>query len=288
MLSFANQQFQALEKELAELQQDSDSIIQESERSIDAILRSIDALKNHLLSHPFESIAEEVLFFKQIKPKFTSKLIYNIELLKIESRRPIGSFKAQQKYLLKQLAKLESFFEDNIEFYQYYRSGNTFLDDKYFVRNVFDIRLHQDAYVFDYDSNFSTSHDSKVARIMANELLRNYLNTSLAELEQNKYAVSKFQEGPKKKLLWTAPKAALIELLYGLHSAGVFNDSNAEIGQIARYLQTAFGVDLGNYYRAFQEIRIRKSGRTNFIDLLKKKLLERMNETDDNPKFKEV
>ncbi|HYF66717.1 MAG TPA: RteC domain-containing protein [Ohtaekwangia sp.] len=271
-----------MEKELAELQQDSDSIIQESERNIDAILRSIDALKNHLLSHPFESIAEEVLFFKQIKPKFTSKLIYKIELLKIESRRPIGSFKAQQKYLLKQLAKLESFFEDNIEFYQYYRSGNTFLDDKYFVRNVFDIRLHQDTYVFDYDSNFSTSHDSKVARIIANELLRNYLNASLAELEQNKYAVSKFQEGPKKKLLWTAPKAALIELLYGLHSAGVFNDSNAEIGQIARYLQTAFGVDLGNYYRTFQEIRIRKSGRTNFIDLLKKKLVERMNDSDQN------
>ncbi len=98
MLSFANQQFQALEKELAELQQDSDSIIQESERSIDAILRSIDALKNHLLSNPFESVAEEILFFKQIKPKFTSKFIYNIELLKIESRRPIGSFKAQQKY----------------------------------------------------------------------------------------------------------------------------------------------------------------------------------------------
>jgi len=96
--------------------------------------------------------------------------------------------------------------------------------------------------------------------------------------------VSKFQEGPKKKLLWTAPKAALIELLYSLHSAGVFNDSNAEIGQIARYLQTAFGVDLGNYYRAFQEIRIRKSGRTNFIDMLKKKLVERMDYSDDDSK----
>jgi hypothetical protein len=218
------------------------------------------------------------------KPRFTSKLVYNIEVLKIEGRRPIGSYKAQQRYLMKQLSKLESFFEDNIEFYQYYRSGNTFLDEKYFVRNVFDIRLHQDAYIFDYDSTFCTTHDFKVAKIIANELLRNYLNSSLTELEQNKYAVSKYQEAPKKRLLWTGPKAALIELLYSLHSAGVFNNSNAEIGQIARYLQSAFGVDLGNYYRAFQEIRIRKSGRTNFIDLLKKKLVERMDDTDDNPK----
>jgi hypothetical protein len=284
MISFSNKQFQTLEKELAEVQQRSDSIINQSEQSIDVILRSIDGLKSQIISSPFKNVPEEILFFKQIKPKFTSKLIYNIELLKIEGRRPIGSFKAQQKYLLKQLSKLESFFEDNIEFYQYYRSGNTFLDEKYFVRNVFDIRLHQDAFIFDYDSNFSTSHDSKVARIIANELLRNYLNSSMIELEQNKYAVSKFQEEPKKKLLWTAPKAALIELLYSLHSAGVFNDSNAEVGQIARYLQSAFGVDLGNYYRTFQEIRIRKSGRTNFIDLLRKKLVERMDDTDDNPK----
>lgn len=285
MISFANQQFQVLEKELAELQQDSDSIIIQTERSIDIILHSIDSLKTHLHSNPFNSVAEEILFFKQLKPKFISKLIYNIELLKIEGRRPIGSFKAQQKYLMRQLDKLKSYFEDNIEFYQYYRSGNTFLDEKYFVRNVFDIRLHQDAYIFDYDSTFSTSHDFKVAKIIANDLLRDYLNSSLTELEQNKYAVSKFQEGPKKKLIWTAPKAALIELLYGLHSAGVFNHSNAEIGQIARYLQTAFGVDLGNYYRAFQEIRIRKSGRTNFVDLLKKKLVERMDEAEENPRI---
>jgi hypothetical protein len=285
MISFANDEFQKLEKRLTEVLQESDTIINQAERSIDIILQSIDSLKSHLTKNPFANTAEEILFFKQIKPKFVSKLIYSIELLKIEGRRPIGSFKAQQKYVRRQLSKLKSYFEDNIEFYQYYRSGNTFLDEKYFVRNVFDIRLHQDAYIFDYDSNFSTSHDFKVAKIIANDLLRDYLNSSLTELEQNTYAVSKFQAGPKKKLIWTAPKAALIELLYGLHSAGVFNHSNAEIGQIAKYLQSAFGLDLGNYYRTFQEIRIRKSGRTNFIDLLKKKLVERMDDTDNNPKF---
>lgn len=284
MISFANDEFQKLEKQLTEVLQDSDSIINQAERSIDVILQSIDSLKAHLIANPFANIAEEILFFKQIKPKFTSRLIYNVELLKIEGKRPIGSFKTQQKYLMRQLSKLEYFFEDNVEFYQYYRSGNTFLDEKYFVRNVFDIRLHHDTYVFDYDSSFSTSHDLKVARIIAHELLRNYLNSSLMELEQNKYAVSKFQETPKKRILWTAPKAALIELLYSLHSAGVFNNSNADIGQIARNLQTAFGVDLGNYYRAFQEIRGRKTGRTTFIDLLKKKLVERMDDTDENAK----
>lgn len=46
------------------------------------------------------------------------------------------------------------------------------------------------AYIFGYDSSFSTRHDFKVAKIAANELLKNYPNGSLMELEQNKYAVS--------------------------------------------------------------------------------------------------
>ena len=282
MIAFANAEYQKLEQTLNKIANDSDTPLCQAERSIDVIMQSIDSLKVNINSRPFNNVGEEILFFKQIKPKFTAKLIYNVELLKIEGKRPIGSHKTQQRYIEKQLKKLETFFDDNVEFYQYYRSGNTFLDEKYFIRNVFDIRLHHDAYVFDYDSNFSTSHDFKVGRIIANEMLKQYLINGLLELEQNKFQISKVREAPHKKLLWTAPKAALIELLYGLYSAGAFNDSNASLGQIARYFQSMFGIELGNYHRVFQEIRIRKSGRTNFIDGMKKKLVERMDEADAN------
>lgn len=282
MIVSANSEYQKLEHALSKIANDSDSVLSQAERSIDATLRSIDLLKSTIQTEKFNNIGEEILFFKQIKPKFTAKLIFNVELFKIEGKRPIGSQKTQQRYIDRQLKKLESFFEDNVEFYQYYRSGNTYHDEKYFVRNVFDIRLHQDAYVFDYDPNFSTSHDFKVGKIIANEMLRQYLNAALLELEQNKFHISKSIESPQQRLVWTGTRAGLVELLFGLHAAGVFNNSNASLAQIARYLETMFGIELGNFHRAFQEIRIRKSGRTNFIDRMKKKLVERMDEADGN------
>ncbi|MBT1706507.1 RteC domain-containing protein, partial [Chryseosolibacter indicus] len=178
MISFANEVYQKLEGSLNKLQPE-DSLINTAEKSIDIILESIDSLKDKVKTQQFETVGEEILFFKQIKPKFTSKLIYYVELIKIEGKRPIGSTKSQEEYLTKQLGKLESYFDDNVDFYQYYRSGGSYLDEKYFVRKVFDIRVHQDAYSFDHDPDFSTSHDFKVAKILANEQLRNYLNRCL-------------------------------------------------------------------------------------------------------------
>ena len=172
MISFANEVYHKLENALNKILPEG-SLINTAEMSIDMILQSIDDLKAKVKIKQFETIGEEILFFKQIKPKFTSKLIYNVELIKIEGKRPIGSVKAQGRYFAKQLGKLESYFDDNIDFYQYYRSGSTHLDEKYFLRNVFDIRVHQDAYSFDHDPDFSTSHDFKVGKILANEQLRN-------------------------------------------------------------------------------------------------------------------
>jgi hypothetical protein len=281
--SFALSQYDQLDAELKTIIQEEENVIIQSDKCIDKILPYISVLKNALAAG-FTDQAEEIEFFKYIKPRFFSRLIYHVNILKIESKRPTGSHKTQVKYLSKELDKLKTYFDDNSDFYQYYRIGSTHLDDKYFVRNQVNVRLHTDPHVFDYDTNFSTSHDFKMSMILANEMLRGFLNSALIELEQLKFSISKVQEAPKKKLIWTAPKTALIELAYGLQASGAFNNSNADVRQIATYLQSVFNVDLGNYYRTFQEIRIRKSGRTNFIDEMRKKLIRRMDESDENPK----
>lgn len=86
------------------------------------------------------------------------------------------------------------------------------------------------------------------------------------------------------KLHWTGSKASLIELVYALQCGGVFNNGNADLKQIATYFEQAFDVELGNYYRVFQDFRIRKNSRTQFIDELKKVLEKRMDDTDEHPK----
>ena len=79
-------------------------------------------------------------------------------------------------------------------------------------------------------------------------------------------------------LNWTGTKASLIELIYSLHGVDAINNGNVDIKQIATLFEGLFNIKLGNWYRHFQEIRLRKNGRTNFIDQMKKNLEERLDD----------
>ncbi len=83
------------------------------------------------------------------------------------------------------------------------------------------------------------------------------------------------------KLNWTGSKVALIELLYALHTEGVFNNGAADLKDIVEYVENVFNIDLGQYRRVFLEIRSRKSDKTKFIMALNKVLLKRMENTDE-------
>ena len=228
----------------------------------------------------FKSEQEEILFFKEIKPQFTSKLIYFNRIYKIEMKRPNGGNRVLKKYYQNELLKLKAFFDNELEFYKYYRSGNTYLDYKYFLRGKFDIKLALDSYYFEADKDFSTSHDYKVAKILANDLIQLYLENQLIMID-NKDVSEKSQRKPNIKLMWTGSKVALTELLYALHSEGVFNNGAADLKDIAEYFEHNFDIDLGQYRRTFLEIRARKSERTKFITALNDTLIKRMDNSDD-------
>lgn len=109
------------------------------------------------------------------------------------------------------MAKLKRFFDSNLEFYKYYRTNSTYLDERYFVRGGYDVRLSLDTYYFETDHNFTTSHDYKVAKIIANDLIQVYLEDQLNNKNQKKvFAYS--------SLNWTGSKTVLTELVYGLYS----------------------------------------------------------------------
>ncbi len=257
-----------------------DDQIKKCEQAIAIILKSIKELKKVTTKINFKSQTEEIKFFKEIKPQFTSKLIYFNRVYKIEMKKPNGGNRILKKYNNNELLKLKAFFDSELEFYQYYRSGSTFLDYKYFLRGKFDIKLALDSYYFETDTSFSTSHDFKVATILANDLIQLYLENQLIMID-NKDISEKSQRKPNIKLMWTGSKVALTELLYALHSEGVFNNGAVDLKDIAEYFEHTFEIDLGQYRRAFLEIRARKSERTKFITSLNETLLKRMDNADD-------
>mgnify|MGYP000703370779 CR=1 FL=1 len=91
----------------------------------------------------------------------------------------------------------------------------------------------------------------------------------------------KSQRKPNVKLTWTGSKVALIELIYALHTEGVFNNGAADLKDIAEYFEHTFEIDLGQYRRVFLEIRARKNDRTKFLTTLNDSLQKRMENSDD-------
>ncbi len=280
MIAFANKLLADLDKQLRSIEEANDSVLKRSKLSFEASKKTIDELKTFTLKYKFKSISEEIKFFKEIKPLFSSKLTYHLMVYNFETRKPNGGREVLKKYLLKELDKLKSYFDYNLDFYKYYRSGANYLDHKYFARDKYDIQLTLDANIFDNDTRFATTHDFKVAKILAHDLLQVYLENELAYLER-KETNPEALEFPKTRLTWSDTKTSLIELIYALQAQGAFNNGNADIKEIAAHFEDVFNIELGEYYRSYLEIRGRKTGRTKFLSLLTDRLLKRMDEADE-------
>lgn len=265
-----------LQTAINELEIEADYPIKRLEAIIEIIVKCLNEIKEHILKRGFKTIDEEIHFFKHQKPAIVSKLIYYNAIYKIETKKPYGA-KSIKKYLKSELKKLKRYFENNLEFYRYYRTNNSFLDQKLFVRGKHDIKLLLDTYYFQSDHTFSTTHDYKVAKIMANDLIQVYIEDQLYNMK--KHQLLKRPSVPC--LTWTGSKAALIELIYALHYHGVFDNGSSDIRLIAEYFENAFNLDLGNFYHTYLEIRTRKVNRTKFLDALRDILIKKMDEQDE-------
>lgn len=279
MNEFCKEMIRNLEEGINELSIELEDPILISEAALELILKKIAELKEYILEKGFQNMEEEIHFFKRLKPTILSKLIYYNAIYKIETKKPYGGDKTTKKYLNNELARLKKFFDTNLEFYKYYRTNSTYLDHRYFVRGKHDIKLSLDTYYFESDHTFSTSHDYKVAKIIANDLIQVYLEDQL--FINNINLSCKGKTSPKTSLNWTGSKTALIELIYALHTQAVFENGNVDIKVIAKTFETIFGIDLGDIYHTYLELRNRKSNRTKFLDLLKEGLIKKMDEQEE-------
>jgi len=278
MKAFSKNLITETEQRLKEIHLQTEKPLEYSEKAIESLTASFESLKVFCISHKFEKDHDEIFFFKNIKPQLVSKLIYYNEIYNIEMGMPVGGEKRIHRYYTAEIKKLEAFFKSNADFYKYYRTGSNFLDQKYFMRGKKDIRLTIESSSFEADNQFSTSHDFKVAKLIANEVLRDYLLSKVAPIKSQQ--VNSLPA--KRNLKWTGSNVALVELLYALQTEGAFNNGNASLSEIATVFSSYFDIDLGQYRRTFLEIRSRKTARSRFLASLADKLLDRMDSADEN------
>jgi RteC protein. len=220
MEKYYNECVQKLEEKIQELTIEVDNPILLPQEVVGLVIGCLSKLKEFVLKRGFKSTEEEIHFFKRLKPVILAKLIYYNAIYKIETKKPYGNGKAIKKYIDNELTKLKRYFDNNLEFYKYYRTNSTYLDEKYFVRGKYDVKLSLDTYYFETDHNFTTSHDYKVAKIIANDLIQVYLEDQLNN-------TNKRMKSEKSQLNWTGSKTALTELIYALYAQGVFDNGNA-------------------------------------------------------------
>lgn len=279
MKEYINQLVQQVDDTLANFEICECNIISDSLKIVRYLHDILLELREKIEGYKFKNKEDEIFFFKIQKPELLGRLIYFYKIYRIETQCPTGSNDVVKHYLNQELDSLTYFFNRNLDFYQYYRSNSTIYDEYYFLRGKNDIRLCTDSAQFDKDLKFSTGYDYKVAKIIANERLRIYLNKRIVKLETSNQIEDNLQRLSKYPFRFTGKKVFLIELGYSLASSGDFNNGNIEIKEMMNFLSTAFHTDLGDYYAAYIAMKERKD-RTAYLHHLIDSLIKRMNEDD--------
>lgn len=239
MQDYINEILHRINEEMELLDIDENVCVEDALHMIDVIRPLFDNLRSMTVKYEFQNEEEEIHFFKDIKPDILSRYLYFYKITRIEMKRPIGSDDVQREYLHCQLDNLKYFFDQNLDFYQYYRSKATHLDSYYFVRYKANFRLCVDSAFLDKDPAFSTGYDYKVAKILSNEMLRIYLNRQLQLLDR-KMQISKIRAALSDfNLKWTGSKSDAVEFGYGLVAIATLNNGNVTIKEIMAFIEAA-------------------------------------------------
>ena len=273
--------FNEFEREYEVIKNAADDVLTVSLEIMHYIEKKLKEIYKWLKKHIFLSVQEEIYFFKELKPRMVSKLLFYKELLKLEASLP-PSKKNKKKHYEQLLTTIHQYVKANKEFYEYYRSRSSHKDEDHFVRQSYKDIIKYDCYLINYDSKLSTSHDYNVAIIMANDLFVIHLENKLDELNGKRKSNSTKID---RKFNWTGTKVDMTELVYAFQATGCINNGNFDLKELAVFLGTMLNVEIdSNLYGNYSDIKSRKVSKTRFINTMSDKLIERMDNEDSKKK----
>ncbi len=278
---FYNSIVNAIDKQERLMDEAGDDMLKRAERMIIFLKDSLRELRQFVEQNQFITQQEEVDFYKKHSPAILSYIIYYVKVYTLELRTAILTGQGRKRILKQEKNSLEMWAQKNEVFFRYYKSRSTHEDGVYFLRDSKGLHLVAEPGQWLLNDDFITIPSYLVAELLANERYNQYLQQELKF-----YKRSPKRQAPEgdDAIVWTATKAAATELLYALYSVGAFNKGSAQLRQIASKMEKFLGIDLGNYYRYFLDLRIKKI-RTKFLREMLDSTEKRMDEQDENPRF---
>lgn len=281
LVAHSDKLYRKMQERLQEISSGAVSELLKADQAYHLVCEIIKEVKAFVNAYDFTCNEEEIQCFKVILPKFLKEGIFYQKLYTFESNKPIGSVEPIKAYYDLLTNQIQLYIKEHQILYLYYRTSKTHLDDLLFVSQPGEIPMFP--FLSTADDRFSNVYSFKLAKLMAFEDLISYLE-SQKEIVGLPNRIGLQKEDKDLSLTWTASKAQLIELAYGLHSGRVFNDGQVDLKQIMHWLEYSFNTKVSNFYGYFQSMRIRKKDRVPFLSLMRDLVLKRMDESDEFPR----
>ena len=236
------------------------------------ITETIDRIKEKLIKYQFKKMEDEVCYFKDTLPNTMSLYFYYKDKMEWDRILRLGTDSSRYKFHDRIFSQAENFRTEHRVFCEYCRDGKTEYNSFYFLRSS----PSNGEFKYHLRSIIDPSTPPLYCELLAKYIAFNKLEfESKKIISENDETLHPLRAG-RKILEWTGKQIDLIEMGYALKEMGVFNHGEATLTDIFDCFEEAFHVDPGNTSRLFQDITRRKSGVTLFLDLMKIKLIQRI------------
>lgn len=214
---------------------------------------------------PFLDEQEEIMFFRDIWPKFYAKLFYYQLVNAFQTDRAGKSPAAQVRLTAEVEEVISDFFEENKEFWRYYRDSSDVIDTQFTLKYSRSCLLDPLSDLLDRE--WGTIAGYRAAWALAYREFATYLQQAKEIIEQDH--ASKWE--------WRGSKTALAELIIGLvGTASIYvNGKPATAAQLRTHFQDHYGIDLSDFNKLLYASDTRKKDETPFLSRLREEFLRR-------------
>lgn len=148
-----------------------------------------DKLKDQLKKSSFFNDEDEIHFFRNIKPRFTSQIEYYLRLCEALQFEP-NEVSKRLEFWKDEISRYDRFVQKNETFVCYYESGERYGDGMYFLRENNHYRSQTIPPPYDSEIEFCSSHDQVLRRYLALKMFKEFAEKRVEQIE----VVKKFIE----------------------------------------------------------------------------------------------